>query len=404
MRAILLKKFSRIFRSQAGDTLVSVIMAAGLLGAAAVGGGSIVKLMRQGSSLSNSSGTAIAFESQIMFSLQNKETFTPAIAESLRKGGAGAAEALPIRDNAGLVVADASRRLTFDERGRACSPTAANPCALATQLAISCATGACRAAYQIEFIPGPAGTLPMAPIGARAWPPAEEDFSLVIGYDLYRRTDTVTSCLPDELFVTSLDRTSGSVICVKPANRKLGANEIGKTVEYDIVTNSIELTRQPLKKISCPQDYVMMSLDPRSLEGTGSGTCVYRYKRSVPWMETWPSGMEYVSGPMCPQQNYAVDPAGACVGTPIPGSAVKGYCPKVCQDGTGLWYDCSYEVDPVLTSAVTQSISGPNVTCEFVYPSQPKCDDGRPSGASFRGQVAWGGTCRLTAPLTVPAN
>ena len=165
---------------------------------------------------------------------------------------------------------------------------------------------------------------------------------------------------------------------------------------------------QPLGRFSCPDSrYVLQTVSPQSLESGHSGECVYRYQPNVPWMENWPAQAEHVSGPMCPPSDYRVAPSGPCTGSVIPGSQIDGFCPKVCQDGSGNYFDCSYTVpvnQSVPTPTQSYDPSGPNVSCTFVYPAQPACDDGRPSGASYRGQVSWGGRCVLTASERIPAG
>jgi len=390
----------RIFRNERGDTMVTAVIAAGVVGMAAAGTAGIVKLMHKESTFSNTNAASLSIESTILLALQSPDTYPPEIARFMRGGGEDIVKNVEIRDDRG-VIARIGGTVNLDSSGRACSPKADKPCAMTTSVRIDCGRGAvCRAAYQIAF-PKPAAfdsdrkpsdvsaNSAMAPLGSAVWPPRPNtsDFSTILSYDLFRREEGKNTCAPNELFVSGVDKSNGNVSCVLPSQAEIEKNQIGQTMEYNSVTRSLEVVPRTLGRASCPKDYVLQSLDPSSLDEGRSpqGICVYRYKKELPWMETWPRGQASVSGPVCPQKDYAVVPNGTC---------------KVNVTARHVGTGCRYPASPRITYKLSQQYdsNGPNVSCSFVKTGRQNC------GADWDGEVVWSGSCKLTVPETVPAT
>jgi len=385
------KKKSGSLANEQGDTLVAVLLAGLLLGGAALGASAIVKFMRSQSEFSHVTGTAIAIESAIVSSLQRPEVYSDAAAEAMRRGESPASLELKMqKDGAPLVVASVSNDRSFNEQG---APCVGNDCAVKVQLALACEISLCRAAYRIEF--NATKIKPALPaLGASVWPPLPADFTQVINFDLYRRQDSRTNCADTDLFVAGMSRDSGAVNCVRPMTRTIGATEIAKTLRYRADTNSMEFDTVSLKKGQCPPKYVAQQLSPRSFETSPAGTCVYRYQKELPWMQTWPAAAENVSGRFCPNVDYEAVGSGSCSMRIV--SQTNGYCPATCTDEKGNSYDCSYSVPPDTSHTIQQSVSGPNVSCALLKTGTQRC------GASWTGAVQWSGVCKITVPETLP--
>ena len=397
------KRFGKLAEER-GDTMLTAVIAAAFVAIAAGATGTIVKLMRKESLFVNVNSSSLSVESTILLALQSPDTYSPASAALMRTGGKDVLKNIEIKDENG-VVARIGGSVTLDGAGRACTPSSDKPCAMATHLRVDCSGAVCKAAYQIEFDPSygrkPSqedangnGNLP--PLGSAQWPPREgsSDFSTIISYDLFRREDGKNICTPNELFVSGMDKSNGNVECVLPAQSELAKNQIGQTVEYNSATQSIEIVPRTLAKLTCPNKYVLRIMDPSSLDETRTpqGTCVYRYKKEVPWMEEWPRGQQSVSGPFCPQEDYGVVPNGEC--TVNVTSRTDGVCPRTCCDSEGNCSDCSYTVPPNISYSVSQNYDarGPNVSCSFQKTGTQQC------GASWEGEVVWSGRCKIYVP------
>lgn len=378
-----------MLRGQRGDTVVTVLLAAGLVALAAVGGAAIVRFMRTESEFSRTTGTALAVESYLLAALQKAESYSPAALDQLRAGQSPDGLRFELeRNGVKSAVAQVGSRLDLNADGAACS---AAPCALHTELRFQCTGAVCRAAYRVD-IDQAVTKVSLPPLGAAQWPPRPEDFTQLVNFEIYRRADTGADCAPGDLFVGGMNRTSGAVLCVHPTTRRLAPNEIAKGVTYGAGTQSLELKALALKAGKCPAKYAAQRVRPSSLESSPEGTCVYRYKKEVPWMKPWPTGSESVSGRFCPASDYEAVGDGTCTVSVV--SKTPGNCPKTCTDASGHAYDCSYTVEPDTSHSVSQSVSGPNVTCSLVKTGTQQC------GASWVGAVQWQGRCKLTLPET----
>ncbi|RZA02956.1 MAG: hypothetical protein EOP11_16380 [Proteobacteria bacterium] len=392
---------------------MTAIMGAAFIALAAGGTGAIVKYMRKEAGFANVNAASISIESSILLALQNPELYTKETTAFMRAGGENVVKNVKIMGEKGP-VAEVGGTVTLDASGAACVPTPTAPCAMTTHVRIDCASGGCKAAYQIEFSPPPGNrevasntdksqvraTLP--PLGSAHWPPVvgSNDFAIVLGYDLFRREDGKNICGPGELFVSGLDKNSGNVSCVLPSQRALASNQIGESMVYDTTTHSLEFVPRTLQKLHCPAKYVLRTMDPSSLDQgrNAQGTCVYRYKKEVNWMEQWPSGQASVSGPFCPQEDYGVVPNGNCTMNVI--SQTNGLCPRTCCDDKGNCSDCSYTVPPNISYRLDQNYDarGPNVSCSLVKTGSQQC------GASWEGEVQWSGKCKIYVPEHQPAS
>lgn len=371
--------------------MVTVLIAAGLIAAAAVTVGVIVKFMRSQTVFSRATGSGLAVESFLLAALQHSETYAGSAADSLAAGQTPTGLKFEMDHNgAKYVVAIVGGRVELNEDGAPCTSA---PCALTTRIDILCASALCRAAYRVEFNPAVLQAAVPA-LGAAAWPAKPEDFTQLIGFDLYRRLGVKLLCDPAELFVTGLNKTTGEVTCVRPTTRQLAGNEIAKGMTYAVGTSSLEYKTLALKTGKCPARYVAQAVSPPSLEDSPAGTCVYRYKKEVPWMKPWPTASESVSQRFCPSQDYDAAGTGSCTGRVV--STTPGVCPRTCQDAQGQSYDCSYTVLPDTSFTIQQSVSGPNVTCTLTHTGTQQC------GASWVGAVDWSGTCKLKVAETLP--
>lgn len=378
-----------MLRKQAGDTVVTLLIAVGLVASAAVAGAAIVKYMRIESEFSRTTGTALAVESFLLTALQRVESYSPAHLDKLRAGQSPDGLRFELeRNGEKSLVAQVGTRLDLTADGNLCTSP---PCALHTDVRFKCTGSVCRAAYRID-IDQEVTKISLPPLGAEKWPPREEDYTQLINFEIYRRVEAGADCAPGELFVGGMNRASGAVLCVRSTARRLAGNEIAKGVKYSAATQSLELKGQALKTGVCPPKYVAQSVRPTSLDSTPDGTCVYRSKKEVPWMKPWPANAESVSGRFCPEIDYEAVGDGNCEVVVV--SSNHGTCAKTCQDAKGIAYDCSYTVPPDTSHTLQQNVSGPNVSCSYVKTGTQQC------GASWIGAVRWTGICRLTAPET----
>jgi hypothetical protein len=376
-------------RGQRGDTTVTVLIAAALIALAAVSAGAIVKFLRSESVFTRATGAAISVETALLAALQAPETYAGAAASSLAQGQAPAALNFTLNQNGSTTVVaalGAGTNLTDDG-----APCPSQTCAIRTYIDIACANTICRAAYRVEFNPAVL-KLSLPALGASTWPPKPEDYTQIISPELYRRLGAKLKCSPPDLFVTGENKASGEVYCVHATTHQLASNEIPKGMAYSVATESLEFTMQNLKKGVCPTLYVAQNLSPPSLETNPSGTCVYRYKKQVPWMKPWPESSESVSQRFCPSQDYIANGAGSCAGRVV--SQTNGTCPQTCTDAHGNPYNCSYTVPPDTSFTIQQSVSGPNATCTLTHTGTQRC------GAGWVGAVSWSGTCDLVVAET----
>lgn len=369
--------------------MVTVLIAAGIIGGAAVGAGALMKFGKAQSSFSAATGAAFRVESHLISALQAPDTYKGSVGESLRRNesptGLGIRMQYPDGSVASSFTVGADTKIGFD--GKPC----VKDCPLTTRLEFKCIAGICRAAYQVEFDQAVVKSA-IPPLGANKWPPQANDYTQAISFELFRRLDENSKCAPGELFVSGLDRSTGAVQCVRTTSRRLPASQIAKAVEYSAATGALEFRVQDLRSMVCPEKYVAQRVRPGSMETSPEGTCVYRYKKQLPWMAPWPTGAASVSGRFCPAQDYEAIGTGSC--TVQVTSSTNGYCPATCTDAQGASYDCSYSVAPTIAYDIQQSVSGPNVSCSFTKTGSQQC------GASWEGQVVWGGNCRITVPET----
>jgi hypothetical protein len=415
---LLLKILHQRILKERGDSFVSVLLAAGLLSGTAVVGGGVMKLMRKDQAYTTAMSTAIAAESAIMHALQSPATYAnPAHNQAMRDGGTNlfSGTGIAINGERGLIgqgatLARIGNTVLLTRMGTACNGSQSNPikedfCAVATNVRIDCeAGGLCKAAYQVAINPAANDGVQVPPLGSQNWPPSASDFKTVISYDLYRRPGASLACASGELFVSAIDKSNGSVTCAKPALATLQPNQVPDGVVYNSLSNSLELRSRDLGQAACADSrYVLQTVDPRTLDQGASvnGTCVYRFKNDIPWMDPWPTGKDEVTMNVCPSADYDIVPDGTCQMDVI--ERTQGWCVKSCQDGNGFWYDCSEPIDPVINYHIEQDPApgnrknGPQVMCRLVQ------DGAQPCQASWKGQVRWSGRCQLNQPRYVPA-
>lgn len=410
---------------QRGDSFVSILIAGGLLSGTAVVGGGVVKLMRKSATYSTVISSAVAVESAIMQALQNPNTYAAADTAAMRGGGNNLLSSVRINGQRGLLGTDVEiarfntpTRLTRD--GLPCvaaegNPNSANFCAITTNVAMNC-TGTppstvCRAAYQVTIDARANEGTAVPPFGAASWPPNyPSDFTSVISYDLYRRPGAKTTCDSGELFVTGMDKANGNVTCARPTDATLPTEGIPDQVYYTGAPQHMLALRSRAMSIASCRDprYALQQVEPFNLDqgGGNPGTCIYRYQRDIPWMDSWPSQRDSVEMNVCPDSDYRITPNGRCTMNVI--SQQNGYEAKICQDQAGYNYDCSETPAPIIAEGVTYRIDqdppigqtkvGSRVTCTLVqFGSQP-------FGASWRGEVQWSGRCVLDRPQRIPAT
>jgi len=367
------------------------MIAAALIGGAALAAAGLFKFSRAQNQFTVVTGTALRLESQLITGLQDGENYRGDMSKVMRDNKKP--EGLAILSPEKIAIARVGSTLTLDVNGRPCVGPA---CAITSKFDIKCFVGICRAAYQIEMNPAVLKTS-VAPLGAPSWPPTPADYTQLIGYDLYRDGEESAKCQAGELFVAGLNRGNGAVDCVRAPSRKLASNQIAKSVAFDTTTGALEFNTQNIRPLVCPAKYVAQSVRPSSLEKTPEGTCVYRYRKELPWMEPWPTGATSVSGNFCPKEDYEAVPTGAC--TVRITKTTPGLCYKKCtNDGGTSSYECNYNVDPDTSHRIVQNVSGPNVSCQMIRTGTQKC------GANFEAEVLWSGTCRITVPETLPGG
>ena len=377
-------------RGQRGDTTITVLLAATVIAVVAVSAGAIVKFSRTQSAFSRTTSSALAVESYLLSAIQRSETYA-SVADQMAQGTPPATLQFMMDHNGTpTLAASVAGPVKLTEDG---TPCAAAPCAITTHVAYTCQAALCRAAYRVEFDPTIVKTQ-LPALGATSWPPQAADYTQIVSPDIYRRQGVRLKCDGGDLFVTGMNRSTGEVICVHPTTRQIAANEIGKSMTYDAGTRSLEVKTLPLHKGVCPPKYVGQSFAPTSLESSPVGTCVYRYKKEVPWMKAWPASSESVSDRFCPVEDYEAVGDGACVVRIV--SQTPGRCPQTCSDADGHSYDCSYTVAPDTSYTVSQSVSGPNASCSLTKTGTQHC------GSSWVGAVSWSGKCKLTLPETQP--
>ncbi|RZA07479.1 MAG: hypothetical protein EOP11_07590 [Proteobacteria bacterium] len=416
----------RILLGQRGDSLVSVMIAAGLLSGTAVVGGGVMKLMKKDASYTSVMSSAIAAESAIMQALQNPSTYAnPAHTASMRAGGGNRLAGVNIYGERGIgsltqgvVLATLGSTVRLNRDGTPCSPGESNPlsssfCAITTNVDIFCSNPpgvTCRAAYQVQVNAAANGNTPVPPFGAPSWdtnayPPTPlGNYITLISYDLYRREGAKTACFTDELFITGIDKSNGNITCSRPTNNILPDNRIPTTVTYSgAPDHEMRLDSRPMETAVCQDPkYALQQISALDLDTGGGvpGSCIYRYKPDIPWMEPWPAGRDSVEMNVCPDADYTIVPSGRCTMNVL--AQQNGYEPRICQDETGTYEDCSVHPAPVITEGVTYRIDqdppqgatkpGSRVTCTLVQIGT------QPPGASWTGEVQWGGRCVFNRP------
>ncbi|RYZ95130.1 MAG: hypothetical protein EOP11_25415, partial [Proteobacteria bacterium] len=351
----------KFFRNQRGDSLITVMIASSVLGGAALMAGSIMKLGKKEADFSTVTGTVLAVESQLILGLRSATTYDSSATASLRAGGSINGVSINMQKNSASVrIASIGSAVTLDRKGDTCTGA---PCAITTNVDVRCVSGTCRAAYQILVNAAVAGT-PIPPIGSAVWPPIyPRDYDTVISYDIYKRQDADNVCPAGELFVSGMNRHTGKVTCVRRSTRTLASNQIAKKVEYDSSTRAMEFVGQNLVSATCPAKYRLRAASPGSWESSAGGSeCIYRYKKSVPWMTAWPGGSASVTGQFCPSQDYRAANGAGCRAVVV--SRQNGKCPLACANPDGSTYDCSETKTPDESNLqAIGSMSGPNVTC-----------------------------------------
>ncbi|RYE71519.1 MAG: hypothetical protein EOO81_05720 [Oxalobacteraceae bacterium] len=412
---------------QRGDSLVSVMIAAGLLSGTAVVGGGVMKLMRKDAAYTTVMSSAIAAESAIMQALQDPATYSnPAHTNSMRTVQGSQLQGMSISGDRGIngqrpTLATFGSAVRLNREGLPCSVGDPNPlsstyCAITTNVDLSCAIASgvstCKAAYQVAIDPAANANTPVPPFGSASWPPSASDYTTTISYDLFRRGGAKTACAPGELFITGLNKSNGNVTCARPADATLPVNGIPTAVTYggSGFGHAMQLSPRTMGVAVCTDPkYALQVINGQNLDlqSGDPGQCIYRYKGEIDWMDTVPRGRDSINMNVCPDSDYTiVQSGGACQMEPL--ERKKGYRPMVCVDGTGANYACFEEPDPIIVEGQTYRIvqspppgadsNGSRISCRIEqFGSQPY-------GASWTGGVVWNqGKCRRYRDATMKA-
>ncbi|MBV2167575.1 MAG: hypothetical protein KUL82_02600, partial [Bdellovibrio sp.] len=194
----------------------------------------------------------------------------------------------------GVTIAENGQASFFDVDGNRCPAYDASKCFIKTELEIKC-SGSCVAAYRVSALHQDK-EMELKPLGASVEKNdaqykgfALKDFYTAVPLHLMTK-EAKTECVGNELMMNGFDLEAREIFCLRLSTElKCKPHQIAKRVRY-IGNNSdgggsIGLECEDLQTISCPDNYVLNSVDPSSLDPgqAKAGTCVYIAKSSMPW-------------------------------------------------------------------------------------------------------------------------
>lgn len=233
----------------------------------------------------------------------------------------------------GVTIAENGEALFFDVDGNRCAAYDPNKCFIKTELKIKCA-GSCMAAYRVSSIHNDGKEVELQPLGAgvenngaQFMGFADKDFYTAVPLHLMMK-EAKTECVGNELMMNGFDIEAREIFCLRlSTDLKCQPNQIAKRVRYiggdGGSGGSIGLECEDIQKISCPDNYVLNSIDPSSLDPgqTKVGTCVYIAKSSMPWKNKV-IGTGKVSAVVCPTGYKATNISCKGTGKPVKSGTV----------------------------------------------------------------------------------
>lgn len=416
----MVRLLSCILRNERGQTLLSNLVAAAVVGTAVVGTASLGNHLMRQSKRSQLLNRAVHMQSQVTSALLRKDQFDPnahpraGLAE-LRQGAVPAG--LTLLDENNQPLATVGGRTHYDAQGRACNAPGPD-CQISIDVDITCsgADPQCMAAYRVTVWPDTNSVQP-APLGASfhgrsanvggsaSFDPS--DYMNPISYDAAIQ-DASSSCDGGaaDILITGVNRVTGRVSCIKRSVTECPQGYVGKTVQA--VGGHMEMVCTPLAKAECPDDYVMTNMSLAQLDRdpptdavvTGlSGQCTYRWLDNDPWQKDWPiqvtASSTTVDEQFCNDVIYRAEGNGTC--SPVIDSDVPGTCYDPCPpcDVDGNCATCPRTVHSVANT--TSSVNGARATCTLTITNE--------CGSSMTAHPMWSGRCRtLNTQLTRPVK
>ncbi|MNJ96849.1 hypothetical protein D3C87_145830 [compost metagenome] len=287
-----------------------------------------------------------------------------------------------------LTVGRIGAPLFVNEEGVECGNETDPVCQIRVETDIACtpkgASGyECKAAYRISSIKK--NSVSLGTMHAGPFVPA--DYKVPLSYELSMRKDD-TECKPAvDMFSAGMNKETGEMYCVKKPTTKCGENQIAKGFRYNSGTGAVEPICEETQTITCPPNYAVRGLYPRSLQlgaSKADAVCVFVTQSNVPWSVNPPEA-QAVSGKFCPPNYRTVDVQCQIVSmSPTPGT-----CSYQCGSGV-----C--ERPAVIVPGSVTIVQGVDQTasCTLNRPAQ-EC------GASWDARVRMTGRCQLIPPETV---
>jgi type II secretory pathway pseudopilin PulG len=321
--------------SDRGFSLVEGLVATAIMATTVAGTGGFSTYLVKQSRRSQRLNSAIALQSLVQNELVNREQYQltgdatrDAQVNAINAGQASTAyTGFPLRNGTGGAIARVNQRTyhhtmdLYDQSGPCAGPS--DQCQVYVDLDLYCADVArsgCTAAYRVGLDADANDVTPGA-LGAPNRPPttaglrnslmtfAEDDYSLVLGRDLFTlmdASDPGTSCnaANEEIFITGVNRVTGEVSCLKKPSAPCPDQQVAHGVRA--VNGRLEFACHPLGAVKCPPDYVFQKLDLAQLDRGDAdqkstthpvlplttqlrGTCVYRWLSHIKWQRDFPN-------------------------------------------------------------------------------------------------------------------
>lgn len=409
-------------RNVDGSSIVTVLMAAGLISISVVGLGTIMSNLGKTSQKSRLISTTLALESALVNAIQDEDNYASVRDTMAAVSAPMSVTGLELKSN-GEKIAVVGTPLYYDLNGKICSHS---NCPIKLEADIRCTPASpyasCSAAYRISTKPatGEGTAAPVASVGAKGSGAfTNADYVIPILYNFYVQK-SAAACDPSAtLAVTGFSRDTGIPYCIEKPQSACPAGTIAKAITF---TNTTDLNGRlafacsPLKKLTCPTGYSIQNFSPTSLDSSPSGTCVFIGKDNVAW-RTNPPAAPSVSGTFCPtahgfyktqatctlvnvvatpgRQSFNCNPHD-CNCTPCPATAPPG-----CTPSCSTCYDTCYnDVSPVAGSISKSDGADATASCTVNIPAQP----GNAPAAVWRADVQMTGKCVRTVPETVSAT
>lgn len=386
---------------------------------------------------------AIGLQSEILVALQEETQFqdasgnpTPQIT-ALRGGDCNAAVGLQLRSNDSdkTVIAIVGHRIGFTIKKQHCDPSS-DECPVRVDLnfylpPVGIADANCVADYRVSLSPKviqiqtvPFGApfkasflrylsvglphavaresntaIPKIPLSGI--PHSGMAGTVPVNYDISKQLAKAECPTTDGLFITKMERTTGTVDCARRNTSLLckpGELMKGLKVEKDELIPKLVPICQPMQVAQCSDpDYIWHGIDLSLLDGNPgipntTYRCTYRWRDNVGWQRSSPVGAQSFSMRFCnPYVYHPVSNGTHCQTVVTHQSPGTCYQPCNCQtdaEGNTSCDSCPYVCYP--------SFNPPSESLDY-NSGMVSCSIGsknEPGGSSISGYVSWsGGRC-----------